>query len=90
MQSELLQRYAGLYGAHAERVTVLRKQWVQGWSRDSIRSHFATINHRINRAVPDKAQAIFYRVDSQGPYGKTCYGLRLPPEKNHATGRIAL
>jgi CRISPR-associated protein (TIGR02584 family) len=80
-QDELLQHYASLYGTHAERVTSLRRQWARGWPRDSIRSHFATINRKIQQAVPDKAQAVFYRVESEGPYGKTRYGLRLPPGK---------
>jgi hypothetical protein len=78
MQDELLQHYASLYGTHAERVKSLRQQWDRGWPRDSIRSHFATINRKIQQAVPDKAQAVFYRVESEGPYGKTRYGLRLP------------
>ena len=80
-QDELLQHYASLYGTHAGRVTSLRQQWARGWPRDSIRSHFATINSKIQQAVPDKAQAVFYRVESEGPYGKTRYGLRLPPGK---------
>ena len=80
-QDELLQHYVSLYGTHAGRVTSLRQQWARGWPRDSIRSHFATINRKIQQAVPDKAQAVFYRVESEGPYGKTRYGLRLPPGK---------
>ena len=81
MQDELLRHYASLYSTHAERVTSLRQKWARGWSRDSIRSHFATMNRKIEEAIPDKAQAIFYRVESEGPYGKTRYGLRLPPGK---------
>ena len=81
MQDVLLQHYASLYGTHAERVTLLRQKWARGWPRDSIRSHFATMNRKIQQAIPDKAQAVFYRVESEGPYGKTCYGLRLPPGK---------
>ena len=81
MQDELLRHYASLYGTHAERVTSLRQRWARGWSRDSIRSHFATMNRKIQEAIPDKAQAVFYRVESEGPYGKTRYGLRLPPGK---------
>ncbi len=81
MQGELLQHYASLYGAHAERVALLRQKWARGWPRDSIRSHFATINRKIHQAIPDKAQAVFYRVESEGPYGKKRYGLRLPPGK---------
>jgi hypothetical protein len=80
-QDELLQHYVSLYGTHAGRVTSLRQQWARGWPRDSIRSHFATINRKIQQAVSDKAQAVFYRVESEGPYGKTRYGLRLPPGK---------
>jgi CRISPR-associated protein (TIGR02584 family) len=81
MQDELLQHYSSLYGAHAGRVESLRQQWARGLPRDSIRSHFSTINGKIQQAVPDKAQAVFYRVESEGPYGKTRYGLRLPPGK---------
>lgn len=81
LQDELLRHYASLYGTHAERVAALRQQWARGWPRDSIRSHFATINRKIQQAVPDKAQAVFYRVESEGPYGQTRYGLRLPPGK---------
>lgn len=80
-QDELVRCYASLYSAHAGRVALLRQQWVRGWPRDSIRSHFAAINHKICKAIPDKAQAVFYRVESEGPYGKTRYGLRLPPGK---------
>ena len=86
-QDELLQHYVSLYGTHAGRVTSLRQQWARGWPRDSIRSHFATINRKIQQAVPDKAQAVFYRVESEGPYGKTRYGLRLPPEKIELRGK---
>jgi hypothetical protein len=68
-------------------VTSLRQQWARGWPRDSIRSHFAAINRKIQQAVPDKAQAVFYRVESEGPYGKTRYGLRLPPEKIELRGK---
>ncbi|HEY7490924.1 MAG TPA: CRISPR-associated ring nuclease Csm6 [Candidatus Tectomicrobia bacterium] len=81
MQGELLQHYASLYGTHAARVKSLRQQWARGWSRDSIRSHFSAINHKIQQAIPEKAQAVFYRVESEGPYGKTRYGLRLPAGK---------
>ena len=86
-QDELLQHYASLYGTHAGRVTSLRQQWARGWPRDSIRSHFAAINRKIQQALPDKAQAVFYRVESEGPYGKTRYGLRLPPEKIELRGK---
>lgn len=81
MQDELFHHYASLYGTHAQRAASLRQKWARGWPRDSIRSHFATINGKIQQAVPDKAQAVFYRVESEGPYGKTRYGLRLPPGK---------
>jgi len=39
------------------------------------------MNRKIQEVIPDKAQAVFYRVESEGPYGKTRYGLRLPPGK---------
>src|SRR5262249_27151100 len=81
VHEEVLQHYASLYGARAERVALLRKKWDRGWPRDSIRSHFSNINRKIHQAIPDKAQSVFYRVESEGPYGQTRYGLRLPPGK---------
>jgi CRISPR-associated protein (TIGR02584 family) len=81
LQDELLRRYEQLYGRESGRVDALRRKWATGFPRDSVRSHFANIKRKIEAAVPDRLQASFYTVDSQGPYGATCYGLRLPPEK---------
>lgn len=80
-REELLQRYERLYGMYSGRVDALRKKWATGIPRDSVRSHFANINRKIREVVPDRSQAQFYMVDSEGGYGATCYGLRLPPEK---------
>ncbi len=81
LQDELLRRYEQLYGRDSGRVDALRRKWTTGFPRDSVRSHFANIKHKIEAAVPDRLQASLYTVDSQGPYGATRYGLRLPPEK---------
>jgi CRISPR-associated protein (TIGR02584 family) len=81
MQDELLRRYEQLYGRDSGRVDALRRKWATGFPRDSVRSHFANIKRKIEAAVPDRSQASFSTVDSQGPYGATRYGLRLPPEK---------
>jgi CRISPR-associated protein (TIGR02584 family) len=81
MQEALLQRYESLYGPHAERVAMLRKKWAQGMPWDSVRSHFANINRKISTTIPDVAQAVFYRISSERLYGRTRYGLRLPPGK---------
>jgi CRISPR-associated protein (TIGR02584 family) len=80
-RDELLQRYEQLYSGHSERVVMLRKKWATGMPRDSVRSHFANINQKIRKVVPDRSQAQFYVVDSKGPYGATCYGLHLSSEK---------
>lgn len=77
----LLQHYARLYQPHSGRVERLHQQWAKGFPRDSVRSHFATINHKMHQAIPDATQVLFYRVSSEGAYGNTRYGLRLPPEK---------
>jgi len=81
LQDELLQRYERLYGRDSGRVDALRRKWATGFPRDSVRSHFANINRKIKAAVPERLQASLYTVDSQGPYGATCYGLRLRPMK---------
>jgi hypothetical protein len=81
MRDELLRRYAQFYAMHSGRVDALRRQWNTGLPRDSVRSHFANINRKILEAVPDRSQAQFYMVDSEGQYGATRYGLRLPLEK---------
>jgi CRISPR-associated protein (TIGR02584 family) len=78
---ELLQRYARLYSSSSGRVEALRKQWARAFPRDSIRSHFANINRKLQHIIPDVTHALFYRVSSEGAYGNTRYGLRLPAEK---------
>jgi CRISPR-associated protein (TIGR02584 family) len=80
LQDDLLRRYAQLYARHSERVAALRQKWSTGFPRDSMRSHFANINRKIEAAVSDRLLASFYTVNSQGQYGATSYGLRLPPE----------
>ena len=81
LQDELLRRYEQLYGRDSGRVDALRRKWTTGFPRDSVRSHFANIKRKIEAAVPDRLQASLYTVESQGPYGGTRYGSRLPPEK---------
>jgi hypothetical protein len=81
MQDELLRRYERLYARNSERVKTLRQKWTTGFPRDSVRSHFANINRKIREAVPDRSEALLYMVESEGEYGATRYGLRLPPEK---------
>jgi hypothetical protein len=80
-RDELLQRYARLYSSSSGRVEALRRQWARAFPRDSIRSHFANINRKLQHAIPDVTHALFYRVSSEGAYGNTRYGLRLPAEK---------
>lgn len=81
MRETLLERYERLYGQHSERVAALRRRWHNGIASESLRQHFAKINRRIQTHIPNRAQAMYYQVESQGQYGETRYGLRLPPEK---------
>jgi hypothetical protein len=81
MRDILLQRYERLYGQHSEHVAALRRRWQNGIAPESLRQHFAKINRRLQTHLPNREQMLYYRVDSQGQYGETRYGLRLPPDK---------
>ncbi|GIX48036.1 MAG: hypothetical protein KatS3mg131_2247 [Candidatus Tectimicrobiota bacterium] len=80
-REEMLQRYAALYGPHSGHVARLRRQWQHGLPRDTVRTHFAVINRRLRQAV--LAPAELYTIASRRQYGRTRYGLRLPPAAIH-------
>jgi len=81
MREILLQRYERLYGQHSERVAALRRRWQNGIAPESLSQHFAKINHKLQTRLSNREQILYYQVESQGQYGETRYGLRLPPEK---------
>src|SRR5262245_33703738 len=81
MRDILLQRYERLYGQYSERVAAQRRRWQNGIAPESLRQHFAKINRKLQTHLPNGEQMLYYRVDSQGQYGETRYGLRLPPDK---------
>jgi hypothetical protein len=77
----MLRRYEALYGAYSGHVENVRQAWVKRIPPARLRSHISKINGKIRRAVPDGIDVASYIIASEGRYGATRYGLRLPPER---------
>jgi len=76
----MLRRYEQLYGAYSGHVENLRQAWEKRIPSARLRSRFSKISRKIKQAVPDSIEVERYVVSSDGRYGATRYGLRLPPE----------
>jgi CRISPR-associated protein (TIGR02584 family) len=77
----MLGRYEQLYGAYSGHVENLRQAWEKRIPPARLRSRFSKISRKIKQAVPGGIEVERYVVSSDGGYGATRYGLRLPPER---------
>ena len=77
----MLRRYEQLYGAYSGHVENLRQAWEKRISPARLRSRFSKISRKIKQAVLGSIEVERYVVSSDGRYGATRYGLRLPPER---------
>jgi hypothetical protein len=77
----MFRRYEQLYGAYSGHVENLRQAWEKRIPPARLRSRFSKISRKIKQAVPGSIEVERYVVSSDGGYGATRYGLRLPPER---------
>jgi CRISPR-associated protein (TIGR02584 family) len=77
----MLRRYQQFYGPYSGHVENLRQAWEKRIPPERLRSRFSKINRKIRQAVADGIDVESYVVSSNGRYGATRYGLRLPPER---------